>query len=177
MCAMTDNQAPPDPTAPEAPGSAAVETAPGGGFREGIYLEEKKSVIGTGGTAKTAAYRNFWATGIIRENTVVMVLLDDEFKPTGLQETFRREAVTGPGWFFIDQGEKKYQRLRPLLDRILAAPAPAPAPAAPAAPAASGTGNWWGGGAPAGPPKDPFALDKTAKKNTPPAKKGGWWDK
>ena len=141
--------------------------------KPGIYLEEKKSSIGTGGTAKIAEYRNFWVTLSISESLAVMVLLDDDFKPTGIKETFSLEIISGDGWHFIAEGEKRYQRLRPYLDRMLAPPAPK---AAPKAPKASG-GNWWDGGGGGGEVKDPFARDKNQKKNAPAPKKGGWWDK
>ena len=147
---------------------------PAAGLKEGIYLQEKKSTIGTGGTAKTTEYRSFWATGSLGEKSAVMILLDDQFNLTAIRETFSHEVLTGPGWFYVDQGEKKYHHLRPQLDKMMAPKPPAPAPAAPAAkPAAA---NWWGDSTPSGPPKDPFALDKSAKK-MPAPKKGGWWDK
>jgi hypothetical protein len=151
----------------------AIPSGPSG-FREGIYLEKKKSSIGTGGTAKATEYRNFWATGSVTGDSVVMILLDGEFKPTAVRETFPLEALAEPVWFFIAEGEKKYQHLRPFLDRLLTAPpqetpqhpaeAPAPAP-------------WWGGGSPSGPPANPFELKKAPSANKQAVKKGGWWDK
>jgi len=158
-----DPKGQPIPSGPSAPPS----------FTEGIYLQKRKSSIGTGGTAKTTEYRNFWATGSITGDSVIMVLLDDAFKPTTVRESFPLKDLTEPTWFFIAEGEKKYQFIRPLLARILAAPpkeasAPAPAEAAPA--------PWWGGGAPSGPPANPFEIKKTPQKKPTP-KKGGWWDK
>jgi hypothetical protein len=145
-------------------------------FREGIYLEQKKSTIGTGSTAKTTEYRTFWATGRITAESAIMVLLDDAFKPTAIRETFPLETLTGPNWFFIAEGEKKYHQLRPVLDRLLEAPPQSAATPQPA-PAKAATGNWWDGGAPSGPPANPFELNKD-KKQTPAApKKGGWWEK
>jgi hypothetical protein len=123
---------------------------------EGIYLETKKSVIGTGGTAKTAEYRNFWATLKIGDEIIEMVLLDDAFGLTGIREKFPVAVVSGANWLFVEQGEKKYRQLRPKLDNILAPPAPKPSPAKPA-PGKPATG---------------------AKKTTAPAsKKSGWWSK
>ena len=158
----------PDPDVQPAP--------PEGGFREGIYLEQKKSTIGTGSTAKTTEYRTFWATGRIMSDSVTMVLLDDGFKPTAIKETFPLETLTGPQWFFIAEGDKKYNNIRPLLDRILEAP---PQPAKPAnPPAKAGGGNkWWEGGSSSGPPANPFDLSKDKKQTPAPAKKGGWWEK
>lgn len=158
---------------PAAPGSDQAEAPDSdqGPIKPGIYLQEKKSSIGTGGTAKTAEYRTFWVTLRLGEASVEMLLLDDDFRPTGIRETFSREVVLGSGWHFIVEGEKRYQRLRPHLDRLLAPPPPK-AEARKAAPAA----NWWGG-EPAGQPKDPFALDKSGKRAKPEPKKGGWWEK
>jgi hypothetical protein len=148
-----------------------------GGFREGIYLESKKSSIGTGSTAKKAEYRHFWATASLNGDSAVMALLDDAFNPTPVVETFSLEALTGPNWLFVAEGEKKYIQLRPFLDRMLAALAKkrAEAEAAPAKP--DKPANWWGGGAPSGPPANPLELKKDPKKPAAPAKKGGWWEK
>jgi len=156
---------PPNPVEPR-----ELEAAPEGPVKPGIYLEEKKSTIGTGVTAKTSEYRTFWVTLVIEAATAVLVLLDDDFKPTGIKQTFKHEVILGDGWHFIAEGEKRYQRLRPHLDRMLAPPAPKAAKPAPKAAA-----NWWGGES-EGPAKDPFALDKKPKKPAP-AKKGGWWEK
>ena len=140
-------------------------------LKEGIYLEKKMSSIGTGSTAKTVEYRNFWATGSLEADFAVMILLDNEFKPTSLKETFSLEVLTGPNWFFIAEGEKKYQFLRPQLDQIMS---PQPQSAKAETPAAPSSPKWWEGDVPAGPPANPFELKKTAKKAPP--KKGGWWD-
>ncbi len=162
----------PDQTNPT-PGAPEEFEAPAGPVKPGIYLQEKKSSIGTGGTAKVTEYRTFWVTLILGEASAEMVLLDDDFRPTGIRETFSHEIILGPGWHFIAEGEKRYQRLKPHLDRLLAPkPEPAAQTAAPAAPKA----NWWGGGESSGAAKDPFALGKK-KKAEPAAKKGGWWDK
>jgi hypothetical protein len=157
------------PSGPDQAESAGGDQSP---VKPGIYLQEKKSTIGTGGTAKTAEYRTFWVTLLVGEASVEMLLLDDDFRPTGIREIFTHEAVLGTGWHFIAEGEKRYQRLRPHLDRLLAPPPPR-AEAKKAAPAA----NWWGGGEPEGQPKDPFALDKSKKSAKPEPKKGGWWEK
>ncbi len=147
----------------------------GSPVRPGIYLEEKKSSIGTGGTAKTTSYRTFWVTVTVGPDGAEMLLLDDDFKPTGIRETFSAEVLLGPGWHFIAEGEKRYQRLRPHLDRLLT-PAAAPKPTA-AQPAAKPVNNWWSGGESNAPPKDPFARDPKTKTAPAPAKKGGWWEK
>ena len=150
-------------------------------FREGIYLEKKKGGIGTGGTAKTAEYRSFWATGRLTAGSAVMILLDDGFMPTAIVETFSLETLSGANWFYVAEGEKKYQQLRPSLDRLLAAQdqkAAADSAAAHAHKAEPAPANWWGGAAPEGPPANPFELKKDKKdKKMPQVKKGGWWEK
>ena len=125
---------------------------------EGIYLETKKNIIGTGSTAKVAEYRNFWATLRIVDDFIEMVLLDDVFGLTGIREKFAVEVLSGPNWLYVEQGEKKYRQLRPKLDNLLAPPvSPArPAQAKPGTPAAKRLG---GGVA------------------TPASKKTGWWSK
>lgn len=158
---------------PGSPGPTG-QAAPAG-FRAGIYLQKKKSSIGTGGTAKTTEYRNFWATGSVTGDSVIMFLLDEAFNPTSVRESFSLEALVEPTWFYIVEGEKRYQSLlRPLLERMLAAP-PQGAAAAPAhAPAAVAPAPWWGAGQPA----NSLESKKTTKKPPPKTtKKGGWWDK
>lgn len=58
-----------------------------GMIREGIYVEEKKSVVGVGNTSKTVVFRSLWATREVTEKGVVLQLLDDKGHPTGLTET------------------------------------------------------------------------------------------
>lgn len=132
-------------------------------FRPGIYLEEKTGSIGTGGTAKTAAYRSFWATLSISEHSAVMVLLNDDFRPTSIREIYPLETLRGPKWHYIAEGQKRYARLRPHLDRMAAQPDPAAARAPAEKP---GSGNWWAGGGSAG----------ASKKKEPPKRKNNWWD-
>ncbi|MDR2456488.1 MAG: hypothetical protein LBE49_07850 [Deltaproteobacteria bacterium] len=128
---------------------------------EGIYLETKKSIIGTGSTAKAAEYRNFWATLRLVDEIIEMVLLDDAFSLTGIREKFPVEVLSGPNWLYVEQGEKKYRQLRPKLDSLLAPPAPRPTPAKAAAPAKTAAPAKRFGGGPA----------------APPSKKTGWWSK
>jgi len=133
--------------------SSRLDQPVASGFQEGIYLEKKKRPVGTGDPAKTAEQRNFWATGHLSADSAMMFLLNDEFKPTGRRETFNLAVLTGPDWFFIAEGEKKYQWLRPHLDRLLENQ-----PQPPAAPA------------------NPFELKKNPRPPAPP-KKGGWWER
>ncbi|MDR2340113.1 MAG: hypothetical protein LBF40_08280 [Deltaproteobacteria bacterium] len=127
---------------------------------EGIYLQTKKSTIGTGSTAKHAEYRNFWVTLTIGETHVEMILLDDAFMLTGIRERFTLDEVTGANWLFVEQGAKKYGQLKPRLSNILN-PQPKAAPPKPAPPAK-------GGGAAS-------ALGGK-KPGAPAGKKDGWWN-
>ncbi|MDR0620607.1 MAG: hypothetical protein LBJ61_01810 [Deltaproteobacteria bacterium] len=109
---------------------------------EGIYLETKKNIIGTGSTAKVAEYRNFWATLKVSEVVMEMVLLDDTFGLTGIREKFPTEVVSGPNWLYVEQGEKKYRQLKQKLEQMLAPPAPKAPAKKPAAPSSKKSG-WW----------------------------------
>jgi hypothetical protein len=163
--------------------SGAPQAAPApGGFKEGIYLENKKGNIGTGGTAKKAEYRSFWATASVGEASALMILLDDAFKPTPIAETFSLSTLTEPTWVFVAEGEQRYQQLRPILDQMLAAYTHAHDKHDKGHHdhhhEAHGAGKWWEGGShPDGPPANPFELDKSKKAALPTPKKGGWWDK
>jgi hypothetical protein len=111
---------------------------------EGIYLETKKNIIGTGSTAKVAEYRNFWATLRVSEVVMEMVLLDDNFGLTGIKEKFPTEVVSGPNWLYVEQGEKKYRQLKLKLDQMLAPPAPKQPAKKPGGSGASGAkSGWW----------------------------------
>lgn len=128
---------------------------------EGIYLQTKKSTIGTGSTAKHAEFRNFWATLSIGDTHVEMILLDDAFMLTGIRERFPIGELTGANWLFVEQGAKKYGQLKPRLTGILN-PQPKTAPPKGAPQGAAGKG-----------PASPFGGKKTGQ---PASKKDGWWN-
>ncbi|MDR2349845.1 MAG: hypothetical protein LBF41_04355 [Deltaproteobacteria bacterium] len=134
-------------------------------LREGIYLQTKKSTIGTGSTAKHTEYRNFWVTLSVGETHVDMILLDDAFSLTGIREKFALDELSGVNWLFVEQGEKKYAQLKPKLTNILN-PQPKKAPAPPAKPKANPAGVF-------GPPQP---KTTSASKSTG-VKKGSWWEK
>jgi hypothetical protein len=141
-------------------------------LREGIYLQIKKSTIGTGSTAKHTEYRNFWATLRVEETHVEMILLDDAFTLTGIREKFAVEELSGCNWLFVEQGEKKYCQLKPKLSNILNPPPKAPKPHAPFKPAPPKPGA-------AAPAANIFgAQPKKPQPNNQQTvvKKGGWWD-
>ncbi|MDR2366714.1 MAG: hypothetical protein LBF58_01170 [Deltaproteobacteria bacterium] len=110
---------------------------------EGIYLETKKNIIGTGSTAKVAEYRNFWATLRVSEVFMEMILLDDNFGLTGIKEKFPTEVVSGPNWLYVEQGEKKYRQLKQKLDQMLAPPAPKPQAKKPTGTSSPNKTGWW----------------------------------
>ncbi len=62
-------------------------------IKEGIYLEEKTTTVGVSGTAKPIQFKNMWATREITDNEVVLQLLDDKAKPTGLVERVKPGAL------------------------------------------------------------------------------------
>jgi hypothetical protein len=135
-------------------------------LQEGIYLQTKKSTIGTGSTAKHAEYRNFWATLSIGENHVEMILLDDAFHLTGIREKFLLgEVIEGLNWLFVEQGAKKFSQLKPRLESILNPPPKAPRVAKP-------------GAVNPGSPK-PLTPGTASKKLAPKStgRKDGWWNK
>jgi hypothetical protein len=131
-------------------------------LQEGIYLQTKKSTIGTGSTAKHAEYRNFWATLQVGETHVEMILLDDGFLLTGIREKFTLEEVSdGSNWLFVEQGAKKYSQLKPRLSNILTPP--------PKVPPGGKSGMPNKPGAPGKRPGKPLA--------SPGSRKDGWWNK
>ena len=80
-------------------------------FKLGIYLEIKKTSIGTGITAKSEEYRSFWMTTSAQDNTVHLILLDDDFKLTFIEETVPLASFDSEKYTYIPQGEKKFQIL------------------------------------------------------------------
>ena len=64
-------------------------------IEEGIYLEEKKGMVGVAGTSKPIVYRNLWATTQINEDRVTLQLLDDKANPTGITEEVGSAELAG----------------------------------------------------------------------------------
>jgi hypothetical protein len=134
-------------------------------LQEGIYLQTKKSTIGTGSTAKHAEYRNFWVTLTVGETHVEMILLDDAFTLTGIREKFLLEEVSdGPNWLYVEQGEKKYAQLKPKIANILNPPPKAPPAPKPGASKAA-VSPLLGG-------KKPVAKPQSSA-----GRKDGWWNR
>ncbi|MBU2548221.1 MAG: hypothetical protein KKB20_07430 [Proteobacteria bacterium] len=147
-------------------------------IKAGIYLEVKKGTIGTGGTAQTQEYRNFWMTVEERDGQVNCALLDNDFNLTPLRESFSTAEFDSGRFTFIPQGEKRYKRLLQKLG-LLNHPKPAASGPKTAAgpPQKKPSANWWEGQEKKVEPGDIFKSepDRPAEK---PAKTGGgnWWD-
>jgi hypothetical protein len=138
-------------------------------LREGIYLQTKKSTIGTGSTAKATEFRNFWATLKVEESHVEMILLDDAFLLTGIREKFTKEELCGPNWLYVEQGEKKFSQLKPKLLNILN-PQPKKVPPKSTASASPSLPNAFKS-------KTSESTKVQPKPSGVSAKKGSWWDK
>jgi len=152
-------------------------------IKAGIYLEVKEVAIGTGATAKTQVYRNFWMTLSHEGDQIKAVLLDGDFKPTPVTQSIPEADFAGGRLKYVPQGEKRYQALLKLLaagpaaaGREPAAPPPASAPKPEAGPA---TGNWWEAGGKTLKSEDIFQTSSGGKKKAVPAQslKKTWWDK
>lgn len=114
----------------------------------GIYLEVKKGTIGTGVTAKSTEYRNFWITVSQDEQGVQAILLDTEFSPTGIREIFAVSDFESGRLNYIPEGEKKYQQL---IARLTAGASNQPQSPPSPKPAQAGETNpkpakWWESG-------------------------------
>ncbi|MBW2617796.1 MAG: hypothetical protein JRC92_02835 [Deltaproteobacteria bacterium] len=117
-------------------------------IREGIYVEEKKSIVGVGNTSKTVVFKNLWATREITENEVVLQLLDDKAHPTGLIETigpaelerrFSYRAIKADAWAGLKQKLLSSQAN----DYSATIKKKAPSSTAAAKKPAPRSGSWW----------------------------------
>ena len=146
--------------------------------KAGIYLEQKKGVIGTGHTAKEEEYRNFWMTVMQKGDEVVCILLDNDFKPTGIKQSLPAGAFESGRLTYIPQGEKRYQILiNKLKEKNLAAQKKAQAqkPAAPAE--EQKPRGWWEAPEKDIKPGDIFKRDDTpSEKSKGTTSSGQWWD-
>lgn len=85
--------------------------------KPGIYLEIKKTKIGSGSTSQNASVRNFWITDFQEDETVKITLLNDEFTPTGLNEIITADQLASDRFTYVPEGEKRYQALLEELKR------------------------------------------------------------
>ena len=161
--------------------------------KPGIYLEIIKGSIGTGGTAKSAEYRNFWMTLDQTPNQVEMLLLDQDFLATGLKQKIPISEFETNRFAYVPQGDKRYQLL---LKKLGQPKTKAPAktePVSDAQPAASkpeaktagkASGKWWEGEQRELTAEDIFQTRDSADKAGPKKKKApsavnlkkNWWD-
>ena len=88
----------------------------------GIYLEVKKTQIGSGSTSQNASFRNFWITDFQEDETVKIILLNDDFKLTGLNEIITTDQLASDRFTYVPEGEKRYQALLEVLKRKDSAP-------------------------------------------------------
>jgi hypothetical protein len=100
---------------------------------EGIYLEVKRSKVGTGHTQSEVTFRNLY---LVRDTGGggQAVLLDDKLNPTGLCEPINPGAIASRGWRHVPQLQNRVRGICDLLGaprNQQAAPPPAAKPAAP----------------------------------------------
>jgi len=158
-------------------------------IKPGIYLELKEVAIGTGATAKTQVFRNFWMTLSHEGDQVKAVLLDGDFKPTPVAQSLPEGDFVSGRLKYVPQGEKKYQAL---IKSLSPGPAPVsheaespPPTSAPKPAAGKGSGNWWEAGGDTLKSEDIFQTSSGRgqkpgeKTKSGPAQslKKTWWDK
>ena len=146
--------------------------------KTGIYLEIKKVNIGTGSTAKSEEYRNFWMTVFQEGESVHCALLNNDFKLTAITEIFPADAFETDRFTYIPQGEKKFQALlRKLLEDQQKKMAVEKKKAA-AAPEKEKPANWWDSPKKDVQPGDLFARPEggASKKTDESSSSGNWWE-
>ncbi|MEW6264737.1 MAG: hypothetical protein AB1641_16820 [Thermodesulfobacteriota bacterium] len=147
-------------------------------IKPGIYLEIKKGVIGTGHTAKSAEYRNFWMTVGLGSHEVEMILLDQNFKPTNIREKRPISDFETKRLVYIPEGDKKYQNLsaqieptvQPSSSQTGAGPVQAEAPPVKA--------KWWEAPEKKITPGDIFKREEKARsdQDAEATGSGNWWE-
>lgn len=134
---------------------------------DGIYLEEKKSNLGTGSTSSTVVFRNYYAV-FFRGETAISFLLDDKLALTGMTEKGQASRFAAGMTHQPDLHEQFAQIKQALAQRAAQAK---PAQCQPAAPPVTAT--------PPAQPQPPQSA-KSAKQVKPAAPKeasdGNWWD-
>lgn len=119
---------------------------------EGIYLEEKQSQLGTGHTASTVTFKNYYAV-VFESGCVMAFLLDDDLGLTGIKEKCTADKVSNQ-YKHQPELQDRFEELRASLggrrEKAKAAPPPVktdPRPKPVAKPAGDiekkGSGNWW----------------------------------
>jgi hypothetical protein len=145
-------------------------------IKPGIYLERKESTIGTGITTQSTEYRNLWMTLNQTEDKMQVVLLDDDFKLTGVRQAFPVSDFEEQKLTYVPEGEDKYQAL--LMEfvqkRKKTRPAPKPKPAAQKA--EPKTGNWWESPEKEVKPGDAFKRNGEKPQPAAATPQGNWWE-
>lgn len=121
------------------------------GIIEGIYLEEKRGQLGTGHTASTVTFKNYYAV-IAESDCALAFLLDDDLGLTGIKEKCPTDKLGGQYKHQPDlQG--RFDELRPSLGgrrekkqaeppvKAQARPKPVTKPSGTVQKTTSG--NWW----------------------------------
>lgn len=130
-------------------------------LKEGLYLEEKDSVIGTGSTSRNIVLRSMWVTREVTDESAVLQLLNDKGQPTAYVETLTvaemdqrmiHRPIKPEVWEAL---KKKCEAAKPM--NRAQAPAKAAAPPKAATPQKA-------------------AAKPSLKPKTAPKKKGNWWD-
>lgn len=140
---------------------------------EGIYLETKKTNVGTGHTASQVVFRSFYAVRPAGEKAEIF-LLDDDLGLTGLREQITA-AELAKRMQYVPRLQGRYQAMAASLGPRPAAARPKPAVQPPAKEAS---------GAPAqtqqaAPPAENKAPNKAPAKPAPPLGGQGdapWWE-
>lgn len=145
-------------------------------IKDGIYLEVKKGVIGTGHTAKTEEYRNFWMTVGQQGDEVQCVLLNNDFKLTGIRETIPAAEFNSDRFTYIPQGEKRYRALLAQLAEAAPVKKTAPTATGPTKPEKTSSPKWWEGQDKDIKPGDLFKRDESGRPKTAPAESTNWWE-
>ena len=151
-------------------------------IKPGVYLEVKKGVIGTGVTAKSTEYRNFWMTLTVTENEVELLLLDQDFNLTGVTDKLSVDEFLSGRFSYIAQGEKRYQLLLNKLVEKNKAASPGPKPGSPAKPKADegkAEGKWWEGSSKQLTAEDIFSKKPEGASSGDSESSGGsgnWWE-
>lgn len=100
-------------------------------IKPGIYLEVKKGKVGSAVTAQDTEFRNFWLITVLDDGRIQLVLLDHDFKPTGMREVKPASVLEDSKYSYIPQGEKRYQLLlKKYGDKLTKPPKPKPAASA-----------------------------------------------
>ena len=145
-------------------------------IKPGIYLESKVSTIGTGITTQSTEYKNLWMTLNQTDDKMQVVLLDDDFKLTGVRQAFPISAFEENKLTYVPEGEEKYQAL--LMEfvqkRKKARPAPKAQPSAQKAEPKAG--NWWETQEKEIQPGDAFKRNGEKPKPAVVASQGNWWE-